>query len=151
MTDQPDPQALRVVLVDDRPERRQLVRRVVETCGVPASVVAEVGGQEEVIALLEIDRPDLVIIEIQIPVEAGLETIAALRRVHPSLRILVCSFHRRAVTKQRALDLGADEYIEKPISPSDVKAALTRLFPPVPDRPPPSPPYAGISADPHTA
>ena len=168
MTDQLDPQAVRVVLVDDRPERRQLVRRVVENCGVAASVVAEVGSEGEVIALVEVDHPDLVLLEIQIPVEAGLDAISALRRRYPLLRILVCSFHRRKATKLRALELGADEYLEKPISPSDVTAALRRLFPDaptpgellafqgleapsIPDQLPPPLHYAGASAQPHGA
>jgi DNA-binding response OmpR family regulator len=57
-----------------------------------------------------------VVVEIQLPVAVGLETIAALRSQWPDSRIVVCSFHREEATKVRAQAQGADAYLDKPVS-----------------------------------
>jgi len=116
------------VLVDARAERRRLVRQVLEGPGLMATVIGEADSQPAALALLDSHDADLVILEIQMPVQEGLETIAALRDRFSRLRIVVCSFHRDITTKARALDQGADAYLDKPVSADDLKAALGRLF-----------------------
>ena len=123
-----DIRTLRVVLVDPRAERRRLVRQVLEGPGLMATVMGEADSQAATLVLLERHDVDLVILEIQMPVQEGLGTIAALRDRFSRLRIVVCSFHRDLATKARALDQGADAYLDKPVSADDLKAVLGRLF-----------------------
>lgn len=138
---------LRVVLVDVRSERRRLVRQVLEGPGLMATVIGEADSQPAALALLDRHDADLVILEIQMPVEEGLGTIGALRDRFSRLRIVVCSFRRDVATKARALDQGADAYLDKPVSADDLKAVLGRLFADVapqrqsPLEGSPSPPY----------
>src|SRR5688572_30384909 len=101
-----DIRTLRVVLVDARVERRPLMRQVLEGPGVMATVIGEADSQPAALALLDRHDAELVILEIQMPVQAGLETIAALRDRLLRLGIVVCSFHRDVATKARALDQG---------------------------------------------
>lgn len=72
--------ALRVVLVDGRPERRRLVRQVLEGTGLMATVIGEADSQPAALALLDQHDADLVILEIQMPVQEGLGTVAATPR-----------------------------------------------------------------------
>jgi DNA-binding NarL/FixJ family response regulator len=69
-----------------------------------------------------------VVLEIQMPLEQGLDTITALRLVSPQPRIVVCSFHRDAATIQGALDRGADAYLTKPVNSADFKPFLAAKF-----------------------
>src|SRR5712691_11220143 len=100
---EPDRNTLRVVLVDTRPERRQLVRHLVESTGLVATDIGEAANTAEAVELLDREDRDVVVVEIQMPVSQGLETIAALRSHSPGLRIVVCSFHCAPATKERAL------------------------------------------------
>jgi DNA-binding NarL/FixJ family response regulator len=71
---------------------------------------------------------DVVIIEVQLPVEEGIQTIGQLRARYPRLGLAVCSFHLSPDTQRRARDCGADVYLSKPITPrhlSDSLAVLT--------------------------
>jgi CheY-like chemotaxis protein len=120
---------LRVVLVDSRADRRQLIRHLVEGTGLAAPDIAEAGSQAEAIALLGRHEVDVVIVEIQMPIDEGLETIAALRRFSSQIRIVVCSFHRDAATKEHARVRGADAYLDKPMGFATLKATLLELFP----------------------
>ena len=113
----------RVVLIDPRPERRALMRVVVETGERGGIVVAEAATAKGAIGALDDSDVDAAVVEIQMPVAEGLKTIAALRTDHPSLVIVVCSFHDDASTRREAFVAGADGYLSKPVSPRDLQAA----------------------------
>jgi len=130
---QEDTRGLRVLLVDIRPERRQLVRHLIESTGLAAPGIAEADDKARALELLDHYDADVVVLDIQMPVEEGLNTIAALRGRSPRLRIVVCSFHHEAATKARALAQGADAYLAKPVGAADLKRVLQRLS----EEPPP--------------
>ena len=120
--------ALRLALLDNRPERRQLMRKVVEAGPGEVVVVGEAGTASEAIAVVGERYVDVVIVEVQLPVEEGVQTIGQLRARYPSLGLAVCSFHLSPETQRRARDCGADVYLSKPITPrhlSDSLAVLT--------------------------
>jgi DNA-binding response OmpR family regulator len=73
--------------------------------------------------------PNGVVLEIQLPVTQGLDTISALRDEFPALPIIVCSFHHDATRKRAALARGADAYLGKPLSPRDLHALLRTALP----------------------
>jgi DNA-binding NarL/FixJ family response regulator len=117
---------LRVVLVDDRPERRNLMRWVVEASHAGATVVGESGDASEAVAMIGQQEADIAIVEVQ-PVDQGLRTIAELRTAYPNLGIVVCSFHFHAETQRLARECGADAYVAKPITPGQLSETLAGL------------------------
>jgi DNA-binding NarL/FixJ family response regulator len=118
---------VRVVALDSRSERRQVLRRLLEHC-VEAQEIAEAHSRETAIALVGRCDPDVVVLEIAMPVAEGLDTITALRLMSPALRIVVCSFQRDAATVQAALDRGADAYVTKPAGSAELRTALGAPF-----------------------
>jgi len=116
--------AFRVLLVDNRPERRELMRHLVAGTGLAGPDVAEAADAAEATALLDRDDRDVAVVEIQLPVSLGLETIGALRSRGRGLRIVVCSFHGDEATKALAVAQGADAYLDKPVSSLSLQAVL---------------------------
>ena len=114
---------VRVVAVDSRNERRHVMRGLLELC-VESAEIGEADSREAAIELVGRCRPDVVVLEIAMPLQEGLDTITALRLLSPPPRIVVCSFHHDAVTVQAALDRGADAYVTKPVGSADLRAAL---------------------------
>lgn len=108
--------AFRVMIVDNRSDRRELMRHVVAATGLAAPDIAEAGTAAEATALLDGGDCDVVVVEIQLPVALGLETIAALHSHSPGSRIVVCSFHGDEATKAQAQAEGAAAYLDKPVS-----------------------------------
>ena len=120
---------LRVLLVDPRPERRELIRHLVLGTGLTALDIGEAASSQEAVELLDRAHPDVAVVEIQMPVRQGLEAIAALRRRSSALRIVVCSFLTDAATKDLARGEGADMYLDKPVSSDSFAGVLRQLFP----------------------
>ena len=117
---------VRVVVVDTRSERRQVIRQLLEHSFTPGEI-AEADSPAATITLVERCRPALVVLEIQMPLQEGLDLITELGLMSPRPRIVVCSFHRDAATIADALDRGADAYVTKPASVAQLRAALGPL------------------------
>ena len=113
----------RLVVIDGRDDRRQLMTYVLEQAG-DVVVVGHADGPLSAVEAVERLQANLVLIEIQLPLSQGLDTISALRNEYPALGIIVCSFHPSSVTKRAALDRGADAYLVKPVSVRDLRAVL---------------------------
>ena len=128
MSNQPLPTpARRVVLVDARDGRRQLMRNVVEGDEAKAILVGEADSRAAALAVVDQERADAVILDVQMPVPEGLATIAALRQRYPRLGIVVCSFDLDRAMVQRVLAQGADICLAKPVHRTDVHTALSDL------------------------
>lgn len=127
--------ARRVVLVDSRENRRQLMRLVVGGNDEKAILVGEADSRAAAIAVVELEHADVVLLDVQMPISEGLATITALRARYPDLGIVACSFDLDPATVQQALAEGADTCMAKPVTRTDVHktlAGLTRAVAPVP-------------------
>ena len=114
---------VRVVAIDSRGQRRQMMRKMLEHSFEPAEI-AEADSQAAAIELVGQCQPEVVVLEIQMPLEVGLDTIDAIGRMSPRPRIVVCSFHHDAATVAAAVDRGADAYLAKPMGTAEFRAAL---------------------------
>jgi DNA-binding NarL/FixJ family response regulator len=103
---------IRVVLVDDVPELRLLVRVTLEED--PAiEVVGEAANGREGVEVVERTDPDLVLLDLSMPDMDGLEAIPLMRNHAPNARVVVLSGHEAGRVSLEALDQGASRYINK--------------------------------------
>lgn len=121
--------ARRVVLVDSRDNRRELMRLVVSGDDAKAILVGEAENETVALEVVSREKADAVIVDVQMPIPEGLATVAALRQRYPLLGIIACSFDLDASTVQRVLDEGADTCLAKPVNRTDVHKALDGLPP----------------------
>ena len=118
---------VRVLVVDDTPTLRMLTRLALSGTGF--DVIGEAGdglaGLEQAKAL----QPDLVLLDLAMPVMDGLEALPLIRAALPQVRVVIVSgFDRRAMEDQ-VIAAGADAYLQKGLSPDAIVAELRRLFP----------------------
>lgn len=120
--------ARRVVLVDSRDNRRQLMRLVVSGNDDKAILVGEADSRTAAVTVVERENADVVLLDVQMPVSEGLATIVALRERYPRLGIVACSFDLDSTTVQQALEAGADACLAKPVNRTDIHRALAGLL-----------------------
>ena len=124
---QPRPDALRVLLADDAADIRLLLRLTLS--GAEGfDVVGEATNGEEAVEQAAVLQPDVVVLDLSMPVMDGLQAIPEVLRVSPGSRVVVLSGFDEGRMKQTALNLGADEYLEKGDA-SALVHTLIRLFP----------------------
>jgi DNA-binding NarL/FixJ family response regulator len=118
-------EAPRVLLVDTAVARRDVVQRLVESPAVGALVVGTATDAASAVAAVGTLAPTVVVLEIQLPVDTGLDTLAALHRAFPRLPVVVCSFCSDTHTTTRAAAAGATSYLKKPVAAMYLREALS--------------------------
>jgi len=106
------PEATRVLIVDDHPiVRRGLAELISHEEGLV--VCGEAADANEALQALTPLRPDLLIIDIALKGESGIELIKQIKALNSSVKIIVCSMHDEHYFAERALHAGALGYVNK--------------------------------------
>lgn len=107
------------MIVDDTPDLRKLLTMTLQASG-EIEVVAEAGDGLAGVNAVRTHRPDLVVIDLAMPVMDGLEAIPHIREACPQATIIVLSGFGAAAMSDKALAAGADAYLQKGSSPSKI-------------------------------
>ena len=111
---------LKVLVVDDEPPIRKLLRMGLSTQGYE---ILEAPNGKASLDLLS-QNPDLVILDLGLPDMQGLELLRMIRARNEAVPIVVLSSRGDEVGKVQALDLGADDYITKPFGMDELLARM---------------------------
>ncbi|MEW6732287.1 MAG: response regulator [Acidobacteriota bacterium] len=113
----------RILIVDDMPETLVMLMAYLSSEGY--EVVTAQNGIEA-LSLLGSNPPDVIISDIMMPKMGGFEFLDKMRRNYPSnhIPLIVMSAKNKNVAEQMALDLGAEGFLEKPVSLTVIKAAI---------------------------
>jgi two-component system, OmpR family, KDP operon response regulator KdpE len=114
----------RVLVVDDENEIRRALGRALAARGYVVEMAAD-GG--EAVAQAEDFRPDVVVLDLNLPTLDGLEVCRRIRR-SSAVPILVLSVREDEADKVSALDLGADDYLTKPFGIDELLARIRALL-----------------------
>ncbi len=101
---------IRAVVIDDTRDIRELLSMVLTRSGM--EVVGEAGDGQAGVDVVRAQRPDVVLLDLAMPVMDGVEALPIIRELVPDARIIVLSAFAGAVREQ-VLDWGADGYLEK--------------------------------------
>ena len=138
-TGQRSQQRVRVLAVDDDPQELRYVRHVLSEAGY---TVAGTGDPEEALRLMQEERPHLALLDLLLHGSDGIELMQEILRL-AKIPVIFLSGYGNEEVVARALEMGADDYIVKPFSPTElaarIQAALRRRI--VPEQAEPTEPY----------
>jgi uncharacterized protein (TIGR02266 family) len=117
----------RILVVDDEPYVVMAIRELLET--LPATVT-EANSGEEALRLARAERPDLVLLDVKMPGMDGFQVAEALKRDRAtgSIPLVFLSAMGSSQEKVRGLDLGAEDYLTKPIDSAELMARIRRVL-----------------------
>lgn len=111
----------RILVVDDERAIRELMRRLLERAGYAC---ATAGSSAEADELLARGSFDLLLADLQMPGESGLDLLAHVRDRHPATATIVMSGVHDPQLADAALTLGACGYLVKPFSPEELSTEV---------------------------
>lgn len=116
----------RVLIVDDHRIVREGLRRILSEAR-DMEFVGEAGTGEEALAMMKQAKPDVVLLDLSMPRQGGLETLRDLRRRFPEVSVLVLSMHSEEQFGPRVLSAGAAGYLTKESAPDQLLHAIRRV------------------------
>lgn len=117
----------RTVLADDVFDLRFMVRLALERSG-RFEVVAEAENGDEAVTLAKEHQPDLVLLDVSMPVKDGLEALPDIRAVSPNAKVVMLSGFEASRLAATAMESGASAYLEKGIPPGELVNELLKVL-----------------------
>jgi len=117
---------MKIFLVDDHVLVRNGLRTLL-TSALEAQISEAATGRDAILMLRQC-RPDLVLLDLNLPGVGGLELLRKMLQDDKTVRILVLSMHTEAMYAARAMDLGARGYVSKNASAEELLTAVRRIL-----------------------
>src|SRR5918995_3492718 len=118
----------RILVVEDQEDNRRIIRDLLMSAGYE---LIEATDGEEGVRLAGSERPDLILMDIQLPVLDGHEATRRVKK-NPELQhipIIVVTSYALSGDEQKATAAGSDAYVAKPFSPRQLLATIRKFLP----------------------
>ncbi|HEU4762150.1 MAG TPA: response regulator transcription factor [Gemmatimonadales bacterium] len=115
--------SIKVLVADDHTVVREGIRHVLD--GEPGfTIVAEAATAAEAVRLAEAEKPDVVLLDITMPGESGLQAAVRMRKLVPGTRILILSMHDNPEYVLESVRAGAHGYLLKDSAATELRQAI---------------------------
>jgi two-component system chemotaxis response regulator CheY len=118
--------SIRVLVTDDLPFMREAIRDVLESAGI--TVVGEAENGRDMMYRYADLEPDVVLLDITMPVMDGITALRKLIRYDPSARVVMCSALNEQELILRSIQLGARDFVVKPFEAQRIVSAVTKAM-----------------------
>ncbi|MFY9926274.1 MAG: response regulator transcription factor [Opitutaceae bacterium] len=115
-----------ILLVDDEAHIRKFISLLLRHLGTTR--IFEAPNGREAIDVFKKERPDLVMLDVNMPVMDGIETLRALKEIDPDCVVVMLTSLANRQTIDEAAALGANNYIRKDAPPEDIGRALAETI-----------------------
>jgi len=120
-----DRPAQRVLIVDDSPQVRQELRTLLTLAG-DIEIVGEAADGLEAIRLAEALQPEVILMDLEMPVMDGYEAARQIKSRWPACRVVALTVHGYEAARQKASQAGVDVFLVKGVSVETLVQAISR-------------------------
>ena len=118
---------INVMIVDDHKMIREGLKRILEFDG-EVSVIEEADNGQDCLNKLKTTKPDIILLDINMPFMNGIETLQALKKKRKKYKVLMLTVHNEIEYLLKAVDIGIDGYLLKDSDSSELKRAITSIY-----------------------
>jgi len=116
-----------ILIVDDMPLIRSTLVRILAQHEELFAPVLEATNGDEAVAISRAHEPDVVLMDIKMPGLTGLQALEVIRRERPGTKVVMLTAYNEFAYVQKALKLGAHDYILKPVRPERLLELLQEI------------------------
>ena len=114
-----------VLVVEDDPSLRRLTQVQLDKLGYHTQVAIDVHGAQEI---LRNQSPDLIICDLHLPGESGIDLLKKIRAEHPDTKFVMVTAYGSVNTAIESMKCGAYDYLTKPLHPVELRTLVERVF-----------------------
>lgn len=119
---------IKILVAEDEPKSREaMVSRLRGILGETALIETAADGNEAILKAVQV-RPQVIFMDIEMPVKNGLEAAAVIKRQQPDVHVIFLTAYDRFDYAVGALRSGAEEYLLKPATETDLRETLQKFF-----------------------
>lgn len=115
-----------LVIDDSKISRKWLIEMIPKKIAENTDIIEGVNG-EEAINFYKEHRPDIVFLDITMPVVDGFEALRQIREINPEALVVMISADRQKSTKEKILAMGASAILSKPVDAEEFRSTLLKL------------------------
>jgi CheY-like chemotaxis protein/two-component sensor histidine kinase len=119
-------EGLSIMVVDDEEDTVELYEALISNLGYGVSTA--LNGYEALKFLEQKSKPDLVLMDVSMPVLSGTETLRIMKERYPGIKVVAQSAHALVGDRNRFLNEGYDEYLPKPFTEEQLTGIIHKLF-----------------------
>ncbi len=116
----------KIMLVDDAAFMRMMIKDTLQKNGY--TEIVEAGNGEQAVNNYVTEKPDLILMDITMPVMDGLEALRRLKEMDGSVKVVMCSAMGQETMVVDALKLGAKDFIVKPFKPDRIMKTVNSIL-----------------------
>jgi DNA-binding NarL/FixJ family response regulator len=120
------PRPANALIVDDEPHVRVLIRMLLKQLGI--ETVWDAANGSEALEQAAAHKPDVILLDINLPQVGGLEVLAKLKAAYPAIPVIIVSSQSTMKTVIQTRELGAEAYVLKHAPKSEVLQMLSDAF-----------------------
>ncbi len=114
-----------ILVLDDVLDAANLIKRILERQGHNATAFTE---EEDALQYARTNSVDLAVLDIKLKKMSGVEVLAELKRIDPSIRAIMLTGYPTMETARESLKLGANEYCVKPIDKDELEEKVAEVL-----------------------
>lgn len=118
---------IKIVIVDDHQMVSEGLKNLIENNG-ECKVISTAGNGQELLKLLEIVTPDIVLMDIDMPIMNGIETMAQLKIRFPAQKVIILSMHEESGLIKKLTDMGAKGFLFKNSDVEELTLAIKKVI-----------------------
>lgn len=115
-----------LIVDDSKISRKWLIEMIPKKIVENAEIIEGCNG-EEAITLYDQHRPDVVFLDITMPIVDGFEALERIHAINPEALVVMISADRQKTTKEKVLALGASAIISKPVDEQEFRTTILKL------------------------
>lgn len=115
-----------ILIVDDSRTSRKMLRNILEESG--HVIVGEAVNGQEAVKQFQALKPDLVTLDITMPVLDGIEALKMIRAFNSDVKIIMVTAAGQKNKMIECIKLGADEFLTKPFEKNEIISVVSKLF-----------------------
>ena len=118
---------IRIMVCDDHTLFRQGIKAAI-SLNADIEIVGEADNGSKLLSMIEHIKPDVILLDINMPIMDGIETLPKIKEIHPSGKVIIISMHNQPSMISKMIALGADAYLTKGDTAETIYEAITTVY-----------------------